>query len=842
MKAGERDHAWLRVLVPAFGLLVLWLADKFNSGIGLNESAVMIYLIYIMVSLLILIRILLGFKGRKTWHTIALLADTVVLTLLSCWYSDHSIALLALFALPFLGYGICSGQKNLYIAMLVSLVLSGLLFLLDLGMVMVSVASVLTPIGILIVVSFFALYLNAWSKELRHAKDEADQAKKARSVFFANMSHELRTPLHGILGLSGLLNEARLGNIEQRYATQINDAAKIMLSLVDNVLDFTRIEENKFVLRHSLTDLHKFLFKIYRMFFYQAKKNNLILSFEIDPLLHYNAVFGEKHIQQVLINLVANAIKYTDSGFVAIHMRAISKSLLRFEVLDSGRGISDGQKERIFDRFSRCAERQSTEGGTGLGLTISKQIVDAMGGTIGVTSLRGRGSRFWFEVPYRVCPEFEKNCLAEGQVLVLRKGFGKTRLEQIANSHGAKIVVHEDLNSLCKAISQGIFHAIIIAQKFREEYCRLMEPYHLQETPLLITVDQCASEELVRVRDRLGSYYRVDHTIHESVLLNLYHRAIVCKLDYIQKANFPVIRNNVEANTKKIIVAEDNEINQEVISQILSRAGYQLTLAGDGEEALAYFKKIEFDLFIVDSQMPGMSGLETIQEFKRQYPKSNMPIVVLSADVSLDSRTNYYNVGAQKYICKPVEAEVLLALTKKIIESNSIARPTSNEVLYENTVPSDLLYNILSTVKAQGITSVLESKEYSGQKTFDHAHLVQIIRVANSIEYAFSISIRSLTQARLGIESFSQLFYSDVEGAARKMHHIKGALGSIGANRFSMLCGILDKKEILQLINRKEYIIKFLWKEYRHLKDSIENWFDSTMSIRCNTNMQEAVD
>ncbi len=840
MKAGERDQAWLRVLVPTLVMSVVYLYGKGCQHVTLIEPAKIIYIVYLLFSILILVRKLLNASRSKLWHAVSLVIDSAALTLLAYWYYDYPITLLAIFALPFMGYGICCRQRNLYIAVLISLSLSGLL--LTLKGSHVSPASVLTPIGIIIVVSFFALYLNAWSRELRLAKEEADQAKRSRSTFFANMSHELRTPLHGILGLSGLLNDAKLGSIEQRYTMQITDAAKIMLSLVDNVLDFTRIEENKFALQHSLTDIHELLFKIYRMFYYQAKKNHLSLRFKIDPLLHYKLLISEKHIQQVLINLVANALKFTNSGFVAIHMNMVGDNNLRFEVLDSGRGIAEKEQERIFDRFSQGDEWENSQAGTGLGLTISKQIVEVMGGSIGVKSLRNRGSMFWFEVPCRECLTFDKNVLMSGRILVISSAGVATRFELIAETHGVKVNVHNSVQPLCKDINQNKFHMVILDSEFKEEYRKMIEPFSLQEGPLIISIETTLNTTIEQNRDRYGSYYQIGQSIEESIFINLIHRAIVCKMDYRYKPPLPDISYNVEAGSKRIIVAEDNEINRDVISQILGRAGYQLTLASDGEEALNSLKKETFDLLIVDNQMPKLSGLQTIQHYKKLYPGSTMPMIVLSADVSLDSRKKYYQEGVQRYVCKPVDAVTLLTIVSAIISSHPVTSANAKHKLTHNksnTSQNHWALKFKSIAENYGVTEAVISKPYQSQKVFDQQYLLDIIKMANSVEYAFSISKRCLEQANIGIKLFSQAIDSNTEKAAREIHHIKGSLASIGAIRFSVFCSILDKKEKLLLLENTNPITKLLWEEYYLLKKSVDAWFDSTTTSKCCLTKQE---
>ncbi|VAW79384.1 hypothetical protein MNBD_GAMMA12-492 [hydrothermal vent metagenome] len=833
MKAGERDQAWLRVLVPTLVMSVIYLYGKGCQHVTFIEPAKIIYIGYLLFSILILARKLLNVTPSKLWHAASLVIDSAALTLLSYWYHDYPITLLAIFALPFMGYGICCRQRNLYIAVLISLSLSGLLLTLQSSHV--SAASVLTPIGIIIVVSFFALYLNAWSRELMLAKEEADQAKQSRSTFFANMSHELRTPLHGILGLSGLLNDAKLGNIEQRYTMQITDAAKIMLSLVDNVLDFTRIEENKFVLQHSLTDVHELLFKIYRMFYYQAKKNHLALRFKIDPLLHYKLVISEKHIQQVLINLVANALKFTNSGFVAINMNMAGDNKLRFEVLDSGRGIAEDEQERIFDRFSQGEEWQNSQAGTGLGLTISKQIVEVMGGSIGVRSLKNRGSMFWFEVPYRQCVTFEKNILSAGRVLVIRSSETATRFELIAITYGAEIIVHKSVRPLCKDLNRSKFHVVILDKEFKDEYRKMIEPFSLQEGPLIITIEAKLDKNIEQNCDHYGCYYQIDQAVEKSIFINLIHRAIVCKMDYRHKPSLPNIRNNVEAGSKKIIIAEDNEINRDVISQILGRAGYQLTLASDGQETLNYLRKEFFDLLIVDNQMPKMNGLQTIQRYKKLYPDSTMPIIVLSADVSLDSRKKYSNEGVQRYICKPVDAVTLLTIISNIISSHPVVSANGeNKVTQRDNKLSQPhgAKEFIDIVENYGVAEAVMSQAYTSQKVFDQQYLLDIIKMASSVEYAFSISKRCLNQANRGINLFSQSIDSNREQAAREIHHIKGSLASIGAIRFSVFCSILDKEEKLLLLNHQDSITKILWKEYYLLKKSVEDWFASTTTSK----------
>lgn len=469
-----------------------------------------------------------------------------------------------------IGNGFRFGRVYLYVASALSLI----------GFTLVVVVSpywsghAALSAGLLIGLIVLPLYVAALLRRLNHAVRRAEEASRAKSQFLANMTHELRTPLNAIMGMSELLRNTPLSREQRELTHTINDSVYALLSLMENVLDISRIEAGKLDIEHTDFDLHRLLNATVHMLRPQARIKDLALSLHIAPDVPFRLVGDPQRLRQVLVNLMANAIKFTHTGRVDVRVglqqETETRAEVRFAVIDTGIGMDADALARIFESFAQAdASTTRRYGGTGLGTTIAKELVELMGGRIRVQSRPGKGTRFEFTVPLERQP---------------------AETEGLRGAPALPVSGDEGLRA-------GELHGAV---RSGPSGGPITEPW----TP----------EARRRTR---------------------------CPM--------------------RILVAEDNPINQKVITRILEQAGHEPEVVGDGGSALQHLERGNHDLAILDMQMPKMGGVEVIRRYRSQYPeRPGPPMVVLTASATADAMRACTEAGADAYLTKPIEARALL--------------------------------------------------------------------------------------------------------------------------------------------------------------------------------------
>ncbi|MEO6365672.1 MAG: ATP-binding protein, partial [Luteimonas sp.] len=432
------------------------------------------------------------------------------------------------------------------------------------------------------------LYFASLLKALTRAIEEAQRANKAKSRFLANMSHELRTPLNGILGMSELLATSKL-TPEQRESTGIiHTSAQTLLLLIDEVLDISAIEAGKLKSEDVDFNLAELLGRLRSLCLPHAQSKGLKLNMDADIALPSSLHGDPGHLLQVLLNLMQNAIKFTEQGEVSLQVRLIEEDVaaarIRFSVRDTGIGIPAEARARIFEPFEQVDSSTARRyGGTGLGTTIAKMLVESMGGHIALEANPDAGSHFWFDLPLRTGAEPSS------------------------------------------AISTAPAPASLPAGDDRDP---------------VSTMEIVASSANVIAFDD------------------------------------PFVRHRARVRSLQIIVADDQPANRIVLQRLLERAGHRLIFAEDGETALDLFEKNPPDLMIIDLHMPGLSGLDVIRQARvMQAGGARTPIVVLSADATVESLQEAERAGAYAYLTKPVVlARLLDTIGKAVANETSMAQ------------------------------------------------------------------------------------------------------------------------------------------------------------------------
>jgi len=475
------------------------------------------------------------------------------------------------------------------------------------------------------------------SVELREAHARAEEASAAKSEFVANMSHEMRTPLQGVLGTLQLAIEDEPSEIKARRLETAKRSAETLLSMIDDILDFSRIEARKlelepvyFALRQLLGDTMKALGII-------AAGKRLTLSYLVQPDVP-DTVWGDPvRLRQVLVNLVGNAIKFTHEGEIMVTVsRANTK--VRFDVRDTGIGIAPSVRERIFEPFTQAdSSFGRRHGGAGLGLSIVTRLLEAMGGTVEVSSEQGSGSVFSFFVP-----------LAADAI-----GAGPQRRPWESTLAGKSVLIIEPSEMARAAIAEMLRSRGIFASAFATASAAPMGRFICA-----VTADpSVAIQPQVLITSPLASAIDAIHVTRPIVERELIDAIGMALGLMTQKVEYTLPARTRPAQPRRILLVEDNEVNREVLSEMLRRLGHTVTTAVDGESALATLARATFDLVFMDVQLPGIDGLEATRRFRASG--GTTPVFALTAHSTRGDAERCLAAGMTSVLVKPVDAAKL---------------------------------------------------------------------------------------------------------------------------------------------------------------------------------------
>ena len=471
--------------------------------------------------------------------------------------------------------------------------------------------------------------------KLFDALARAETANQAKRRFISVVSHEMRTPLNAIIGMSDLLRDTSLNREQADMLQTLRGSARVMLGLVEDVLDFSKIEAGKLALDNSDFDLHALVNSTCRIIAAQAATKNVEFVVSIMPEVP-PAVRGDPHhLRQILINLAGNAVKFTEQGSVTLHVatqeETDTKVRLKFSVRDTGIGIPPEAQARIFESFAQ-GERSTTRrfGGTGLGTTIAKQLVELMGGRIGLESAVGLGSTFWFEIDLEKQPEragIVAGELAGARVMLV--GFPAAEREAVEAAvagWGAMPVavagIEQGVARLVSEISvEKPYHSAIIYA--HGEYLRLAQRFRrAAPDPAPATILAVPRETGAPRFDALSAGFAavLELPFDKRQLFNVLHSVsagdevgagVVRLQDYARRI--------AGARKLRVLVADDNPTNREVLGKILERGGHDATLVNDGEQALDAVEHGRFDIVLLDRNMPRMGGMEALQAIRLMF-------------------------------------------------------------------------------------------------------------------------------------------------------------------------------------------------------------------------------
>jgi len=668
---------------------------------------------------------------------------------------------------------------------------------------------------------------------LQCAKEQAEQANRFKSEFLANMSHEIRTPLNAVIGMAHLAMRTELTVKQCEYLSKIQSSSYTLLGVINDILDFSKIEAGKLEIENTDFLLENVFENLANLESMRAAEKGIEIIFSIDKKIPKTLVGDPLRLAQVLINLTSNAVKFTEHGQVLVAVALTEQSpervILRFSVQDSGIGIEKEKIARLFEPFTQADGSTTREyGGTGLGLAICKQLVSMMGGEIGAHSKLDNGSTFFFTATFG-CPEaiMEKHFLPSPDL----RGMNVLVVDDNAI---ARQILKETLESFSFKVSTVVSGATALAELERAASDYQAKPYDLvlmdwsmpgmdgveasrlihhtgwlPHIPTIIMVTAYGREEIMHAASQVGIDGFLVKPVNPSILFD----TIIETLDQ-NTVTTPIVAKHEELlpphlRGAKVLLVEDNRINQQVAQEMLENAGLAVSLADNGAKAVQAVQTGQFDLVFMDIQMPDMDGYQATRLIRKDPNFNHLPIVAMTAHVMIGDREKCLSVGMNDHLAKPIDPEALYTILVKWITSGTDIVKTEDKFKVPDTnfLPDSLPgIDIQQGLLRVGGNLRLFCKllfEFVEDHCDDEAVLAQAINQKNQ---------------------------DDIH---RLLHTLRGVTGSIGAEKLQYKTELLEQRLMKQLPHAEE--LTAFSSEFRVVMDGLMMEKNSLASVKLST-------
>ncbi|AOT07973.1 response regulator [Pseudoalteromonas luteoviolacea] len=624
---------------------------------------------------------------------------------------------------------------------------------------------------------------NELERQMLSAKEEADKNAQVKGEFLANMSHEIRSPMNAIIGMAHLAMNSDLSPKQLGYVTKIDYAAKQLLKLINDILDFSKIEAGKVEIEHVPFELDKVLDNVTTIVGIKAQEKQLDLVFDIPSDLPNNFLGDPLRLSQVLINLAGNAVKFTEYGGVtlSITMQDIQsdKAKLTFSVKDSGIGMSTEQQTKLFQSFSQ-ADTSTTRkyGGTGLGLTISQQLVKLLGGEIFVESELNKGSEFYFTLAMEI------NNYASTAVEKPLTFSGKTACV-IDDNEDARDILETMLQSLGFSVTlfESGKHFVDQLSPTTEQFDIIFVDWHMPNLNGIDTIEYLKQQKLqnyfvlVTAHGHEVGFKETHQAMIDSMLFKPFNPSSLLDclqecfgVETVQLVKQEPIENRNALKDLNILVAEDQPVNQEIAVEILTFHGAQVSVACNGEMALKAVQNKQYDIVLMDMQMPVMDGVEATKAIRETIPAKQLPILAMTANAMGPDIELCLNAGMNGHVSKPIDVEGLI---KSILD----------------TLDSDI-------PKQEAPVAQQPQHEPDIDLVLDGVNIAEgVQRAANNEAVYFKLLDKFITQQVEEVINLKQsISMGNLELALDILHAMKGAGANLSMDYFSEVAATLEEQ------------------------------------------------